>query len=253
MRFAGKSVLVTGAGRGLGAAIAVAFAREGASVALASRTLDELEETAAAIREEGGRAIARRTDVRKEAEVEALVDATVAEFGRLDVAVSNAGAFVHAARFPRLAEAEWDEALQVNLKGPWLVAKHASPHMTEDGCILNVTTGLAHASVSHDGTRFPSVPYAPYSIAKAALEDLTRVLAERVRPRVNAVNPGVVRTAMSNGLGLEPQAVTPVFLWLASDEARDVRGRVILARDWLAEHPEARPPRPKRVLPPVDG
>lgn len=250
MQFEGKSVLVTGAGRGLGAAIARAFAEEGAAVALASRTTDELEETAAAIREEGGRAIVRRTDVRKEADVEALVEATVAEFGRLDVAVNNAGAFVHAARFPRLPESEWDEALQVNLKGPWLVAKHASPHMTEDSTILNVTSGLAHASVARDGNgaRFPSVPYAPYSIAKAAVEDLTRVLAERVRPRVNAVNPGVVRTAMSNGLGLEPEAVTPVFLWLASPAAKEVRGRIILAREWLADHPEARRPRPKRVV-----
>ena len=184
----GKVALVTGGGRGLGAALVKAFAAEGAAVVAAARTRADVAAVAYDVESAGGRALAVAADVRREDDAAALVARTVKELGRLDVVVNNAGAFVHAARFPRLDVAEWDEAFDTNLKAPWLVAKHAAPHMDASGSIVNVTSGLAHVQYAPGAPRTASVPYAPYSIAKAALEDLTRVLAARVRPRVRSLS-----------------------------------------------------------------
>ncbi|MHB8585314.1 MAG: SDR family NAD(P)-dependent oxidoreductase [Thermoplasmatota archaeon] len=219
--FDGKTVLVTGAGKGLGAAIAAAFAKAGASVALCARTLPQVEGVARAIERAGGTAAAFRCDVRSEPEVEALLAGVVERFGGLDVVVNNAGVFVHAARWPRASEASWDEAFDTNVKGPWLVAKHAAPHMPDGAVIINVTSGLA---------RGPSAGYAPYSVSKAALEALTRSLAAALpNLRVNCVNPGVVRTDMSNGLGLPADVVAPAFVWLAGGDAAGATGKVFHA------------------------
>lgn len=221
----GKVAIVTGSGRGLGAAIARAYAAEGAAVVVTSRTLENVTHVSADIKAKGGRVLPLQGDVRNEENVQRLVQAAHDWFGRLDVVVNNAAMFVHAARFPRMSEAAWDEAWDTNVKGAWLMAKHASPRMSREGSFINITSGLA---------REPSAAYAPYSLTKSALEDLTYVLARQLPQRVNAVNPGVVRTAMSNGLGLDPERVTPVFVHLASDESKDVTGQLLDADDFLA-------------------
>lgn len=218
---AGRVAIVTGAGRGLGAAVATSFARAGARVAVCARHAAEIEGVADAIRRAGGEAIAVTCDVRREADVERLVAETVRAFGRLDVVVNNAGVFAHAARWPRASEKAWDEAMDTNVKGAWLVAKHATAVIAEGGVVINVTSGLA---------RGPSPAYAPYSVSKAALEALTKSIAAALpHVRVNALNPGVVRTDMSNGLGLPPEVVAPAFVWLASDEAKGITGQVLHA------------------------
>lgn len=214
-----RTVLVTGAGRGLGHAVARAFAQAGDRVVLAARTPAEIEKAAEALRLEGREALGIPCDVRRETDVERLVREALAAFGSLDVVVNNAGVFAHAARWPRASVEAWDAAMDTNVKGAWLVTKHASLHLPKGGVVINVTSGLA---------RGPSPAYAPYSVSKAALEALTRSIALALPElRVNALNPGVVRTDMSNGLGLPAETVAPAFLWLAGPEAKGITGQVL--------------------------
>jgi NAD(P)-dependent dehydrogenase (short-subunit alcohol dehydrogenase family) len=166
--------------------------------------------------------------VRSEDDVRRTIDGIASRFGRLDVVVNNAGVFVHAARWPDASEEAWDVAFDTNVKGAWLVVKHATGLLRDGGVVINVTSGLA---------RGPSAAYAPYSVTKAALEALTRSLASALpHLRVNCLNPGVVRTGMSNGLGLPPDVVAPAFVWLAGPESPMVSGRVFHADEIRSRH-----------------
>ena len=180
----GRTVLVTGAGRGIGRAIALAASREGATVVLASRTAEQLEEVTGAVAAEGGRAIAVPTDVRKREEVERLVARAVEETGRLDAVVSNAGVFVWKP-LEALAEEEWDRVLDTNLKAAYLLARAALPELKKSrGRILNVA--------SIHGTAGDANVVA-HCAAKFGLVGMTKALALELRPHgvsVNALCPG---------------------------------------------------------------
>ena len=193
-RFNRQTVLITGAGTGLGRAIALAFAAEGASVVAAGRTAGTLAETVALIRKQGGTAAAITADVTRSAEVRALVRQTVEQFGGLDVAVNNAGVFRGGQPVAELPEDDWRTLLDINVTGVLLSMQAELDHMRahSGGAIVNISSNLgAHV-------RLPGV--AGYLATKAAVSALTRAAAiDHIQDgvRINAVSPGASDTSMS--------------------------------------------------------
>ena len=187
----GRAALVTGAGRGIGAATALRLAADGADVAVLDLHEKDTEETVAAIRAAGGRAIGIGGDVAVTEQAEAAVERVVAEFGRIDVLVNNAGITRDNLLF-KMTDEDWDAVLGVHLRGPFLLSRAAQRHMTQQryGRIVNVS------STSALGNR----GQANYSAAKAGVQGFTRTLAIELGPfgiRVNAVAPGFIESAMT--------------------------------------------------------
>ena len=185
--------LITGGGRGIGAATADVLARKGAQVIVAGRTESELAETVARLRGAGLRGSAQVLDVADEAAVDAAFAAIAAEFGRLDILVNNAARLI-SGPFATLVMHDWDELMAVNLRGAVLCARQAFRLMAErGGAIVNVSSlgGIANTE------KFPG--YAAYTVSKFALTGLTEALAAEGKDcgiRVNGVAPGAVDTAM---------------------------------------------------------
>jgi NAD(P)-dependent dehydrogenase (short-subunit alcohol dehydrogenase family) len=244
----GRVVIVTGAGRGIGRAHALAFARAGARVvvndlgtSLAGESGGDspAELVVAEIRAAGGEAIANRADVADFAQAGALVETAVASFGGLDVLVNNAG-FVRDRMFVSTSEAEWDAVIRVHLKGHFCVASHACAHwrarakagQAVDARIVNTSSGAGLQG---------SVGQSAYSAAKAGIAALTLVQAvELARYGItsNAIAPSA-RTRMTEEVfrdmmaapasgfdAMAPENVSPLVVWLGSAESREVTGRV---------------------------
>ncbi|MFD8709074.1 SDR family NAD(P)-dependent oxidoreductase [Streptomyces anulatus] len=194
-RFTGKAVLVTGAGSGIGRAVALAFAAEGASVVAAGRTAASLDETVALIEKEGGSAVAVTADVTRSEDVRTLVRRTVEHFGSLDVAVNNAGVFRGGAPVADLPEDDWRTLLDINVTGVFLALQAEIARMREQptgGAIVNIASNLGAHS------RIPGV--AGYLTTKAAVSALTRAAAlDHIADgiHINAVSPGATATTMS--------------------------------------------------------
>lgn len=247
----GKVALVTGASRGIGRAIALTLAEAGATVAVASRTIEDLEAVASEIERIYGRpALPLRMDVSRADEVNAAAERLVDEFGRIDILVNNAGISPTYTRAINLSEEEWRRTLDVNLTGTFLVCQAIGRHMIEmrQGSVINV------GSI---GSRVGLPRLAAYCASKAGIEALTRVLAlEWVEygVRVNAVGPGFVTTEMTAGLRGnpylrevllkqtpvgrfgEPDDVSGAVLYLASDASRFVTGQILFVDGgWLAQ------------------
>lgn len=212
--------MITGAGRGIGRAVAERFAAEGARVALLARSERELEETAEAVREAGGTAVVVPCDLTDAEQVADVSRRCVGAFPTIHVLVNNAGVYEGLGRAVRTTVDDFDRTMAVNVRAPWLLVKHLAPHMARDGSIINVTSGLA---------RGPATGYFPYSLSKWALEGLSAQLAAELPQRVNTVDPGLVATRMSGFAGKEPNQVTEVFVYLASEESRGVTGQVLAA------------------------
>ncbi len=251
MKLTDRVAIVTGGGRGIGRAIALRFAAEGAAVVLAATGRDALEETAAEIRGAGGRALTSVTDVADEAAVTRLIASTLAGFGRLDVLVNNAGIAGPTAPIVELDRADWDRTLAINVTGAFLCSKHAVPHMIARGSgrVINITSiaGLIGYALR-----------SPYAVSKWGMIALTRSLAIEVGEHgitVNAIAPGAVRgerveAVIRNraaALGraqdeierefyveptalkrmIDPEEIAATALYLASDEARSITGETI--------------------------
>jgi NAD(P)-dependent dehydrogenase (short-subunit alcohol dehydrogenase family) len=246
----GKVALITGAGRGLGAALAGAFAAAGARVVLCDQHGAAAEAGARQIREQGGAASGQECDVRNAAQVQALIDAAVAEFGALDVLVNNAGINI-----PKPAEEleleEWSRILDVNLTGTFICCRAAGRAMLRQGvgCIINICSVHGHVgSYVHQA--------AANNASKAGVVNLTRSLAlewgER-GVRVNGISPGPLRTELMAArlanpeyvrktmerMALKrvgrPEDVVGAALFLASPAAAWITGQVLAVDGgWLA-------------------
>ncbi|MBI4611897.1 MAG: SDR family oxidoreductase [Candidatus Rokubacteria bacterium] len=228
---AGKVAVITGAGRGIGRAVAVAYAREGAALALCSRTGEELRSTAAEGDRLGAKVLALPTDVSQLDEAVAFVDAALKTFGRLDVLVNNAGVAHAQVGLLECPVEEWDRVLAVNLRGAYLVARAVAPHMVRQrrGSIINVSSWLGRDTLNGWGA---------YGVSKWGLEGLTRYLALELKPsrvRVNSVSPGYVATKMTNYGGAQPESVVDLFVYLASDASNGLTGQALDVETWRRE------------------
>ena len=193
----GQTALVTGASRGLGRAIALAFGKAGANVACVARSADKLKETVDAVVAAGGVAEAFTCDVSQSSSVDEVVDKVVARFGGLQILVNNAG-ITRDTLLPRMEDAQWDEVINTNLRGVFLFARAASRVMMSAryGRIINM------ASVS--GAVIGNPGQANYSASKAALHGFTRTVARELGGRkitVNAIAPGFIESDMTAALG----------------------------------------------------
>lgn len=183
-----KIAVITGAGRGIGRAIALAYAQEGAQVVLAARSVEALQETQAELARLGGTGIVLPTDISDPNAVEALVTQTLARFGRIDILVNNSGIGGPSAPLWEIAPSEWEETFKVNVTGTYLCCRAFLPHMIKQrsGCIVIIG--------SMTGKR-PLLNRTPYAASKMALVGLARTLAWETGPyniRVNVISPGPV-------------------------------------------------------------
>jgi NAD(P)-dependent dehydrogenase (short-subunit alcohol dehydrogenase family) len=193
-RLENKVAFITGAGRGIGRAIAHKMAHEGARVALAEIDIESAQSAAEELLKQDCQALAIQADITSETEIQAAVSQIRERFGRIDILVNNAGkTFYYDAT--TMSEADWDNAMNVDVKGAWLCCKHILPSMitSKAGSIINIAS--VHARITAPG-------HFPYAAAKSALVGLTRNLALDYAPyniRVNAICPGWVRTALVQG------------------------------------------------------
>ncbi|MGH8971776.1 MAG: SDR family NAD(P)-dependent oxidoreductase [Acidimicrobiia bacterium] len=224
----GRVALVTGGSRGLGREMVRAFARAGADVVITSRKLGACRELAAEVtRDTGRRALAHACHVGRWAELEGLLDAAWAEFGRLDILVNNAGLSPLYDRPADITEDLWDKVLAVNLKGPFRLCALAGPRMAEagGGSIINVSSVAAVR---------PGPDVIPYAAAKAGLNAITVAFAHAFGPsvRVNCIMAGPFRTDISKAWQAETlQSLTRLALGRAGDPSEIVGAALYLAGD----------------------
>ena len=191
----GKVVVITGASSGLGEATARLLSAQGATVVLGARRVERIEALADELRRGGGRALALQTDVTRSAEVQALADAAIREFGRIDVMINNAG-LMPSSPLERLKIDDWDRMIDVNIKGVLYGIAAVLPHMTErkSGHIVNVSSVAGHRVRA--GT-------AVYSSTKHAVRVLTEGLRQEVKPygiRTTIISPGAVATELPDSI-----------------------------------------------------
>ena len=264
MKLDGQVAVITGAGRGIGRAIALAYAREGARMALAARSELELEETVSSVSEQGAEAIAVPTDITSHIATEGLAQRTVERFGRIDVLVNNAGISGPIGPLQDNDIAEWVDTINVNLTGTFLVCRAVIPVMLRQGKgrIINLSgAGAANAWSNMSA----------YCSSKVAVVRLTEVLAQELEGKgitVNALGPGSVHTSMwdkmtedaaeagadfihelglrvTSGGGASIDDCAELGVWLASEESGALTGRMISA---AADDFRSLPPRIPEIM-----
>ena len=246
MNLTGRVAIVTGAGRGLGKAISIAFELSGANVTLFSLLKNELDDVSADLDKLGGEYLLHAGDTTDQQEVESVVEETMNRFGRIDILVNNAG-IIGPARFLEDAlPSQWKQTLDINLTGCYLFCRNVLPSMVSHGSgkIINIVSGLG---------QMPFPRFCAYSVSKAGLIQLTRSLSEELKPfniQVNAVDPGLMDTAIGSdiramgpdvlGEGLynqmieykeqgilkEPKGVADLVAFLASSDSGDMTGHI---------------------------
>lgn len=236
-RLVGRVALVTGGSRGIGKAIALAFAREGAKVFIVARGKEDLEATVEEILRAGGQAQGKVADLSKVRDVKRLVREVIRSLGTIHILVNNASLLGPRETLARYSLADWEQVVRVNLTGLFMITKEVLGVMVprDEGTIINVSSGVGRVGKARWGA---------YSASKFGVEGFTQVLAEELKGshiRVNAVNPGGTRTQMraeaypdEDPMTLpHPDEITDVFVYLAAEESRDVTGKSLDARDWL--------------------
>jgi glucose 1-dehydrogenase len=250
----GKTVLVTGASSGIGAAVALRFAQEGARVAINHRGPAELDDARKVLAEIGGHGVLIQADIAREAEVQAMIATAVTEFGRLDILINNAG--IQKPSPSHLIDmTDFDRVLDVNLRGTFVCCRETIRHFLSrqgGGVIVNNTS--VHEMIPKPG-------YLPYAVSKSGLEGLTRTLALEYADRgirVNSVGPGATVTPINDawienpaarqiveshipmGRAAQASEIAAVFAFLASDEASYITGQTVFACGGLTLYPEFR-------------
>ncbi|TRW15304.1 SDR family NAD(P)-dependent oxidoreductase [Glacieibacterium frigidum] len=238
-RFTGKIAFVTGAASGIGRATAIAFAAEGARVAILDRTEEALGETAAAITRAGGEALVIACDVSQPEQVAAAVARVVATFGRLDIAFNNAGVENKAAPVAEIELEEWDRIIDINLRGTFVCMKHELAQMVRQGggVIVNTSSGAGIRGVA-GGASYAASKHAIIGLTKSAALDYAKQ-----NIRVNAVLPGNIETPMMDrftggdiqkAIDLEPvgrlekpEEIADAVLWMSADLGAFVTGAAI--------------------------
>ena len=249
MKLDNKTAIVTGARRGIGRAIALALAKEGANVVVSDVSQEDCQKVATEIEGIGRRGLALKCNVTSKAEVEGMVRATVAEFGRVDILVNNAG-IISFKPFLELTEEDWDNTLNVNLKGQFLCAQAAAKEMAKNkwGRIINI------ASISSGGCGIAFPLIAHYTASKGGVMALTEALALELTSKginVNAICPGAIDTDMAKGtkesgqleqvllripkgrLG-QPEDIANLDVFLVSEESDYISGAaIVIDGGWL--------------------
>lgn len=237
-KLSNKVAIVTGAGRGIGAGCALAFAEMGADVVCAARTPSQLDEVAGKIRALGRRALTVPCDVNERPQLEELVKQAIGEFGRIDVVVNNAGGWPPQA-FLRTSQKSFEDAFRFNVTSAFLLSRFAIPHMLDGdgGAIVNISSAAG---------RFAQAGFVAYGTAKAALSFMTRCLALEFAPRVrvNAIAVGATETTalapfLNDELRGKMESMTPMrrlgtvedialgALYLASPASSWVTGKIL--------------------------
>jgi NAD(P)-dependent dehydrogenase (short-subunit alcohol dehydrogenase family) len=250
LEFAGKVALITGGSSGIGKATAIAFSRAGAKVVIAARTMDKGAEVAAEINNTDGDCLFVKTDVSSASDVENLIDQTIRRYGRIDCAVNNA-AIEGQKQFLDWTEAEWDETIDINLKGVWLCMKGEIPHMLKQGggAIVNISSVAGLIG-------FPL--HGPYVAAKHGVLGLTKSASMEFAKqgvRVNTVCPGVILTPMLEKGFIDnkenatlaanmtpmarfgrPEELAAAVLWLCSDQSTFTTGITLSVDGGWTQH-----------------
>ena len=230
----GKVALVTGASQGLGRALALAYAKEDASLVVNSRSEEGIRPVAEEVEGLGAEVLAVAADVSRGEDARRLVDEAAGRFGGVDVLVNNAGLLGPRVAIEEYPEEEWRRVIDANLTGPYLVTKAAIPQLREGASIINVVSG-----VSVEGR----AEWGAYSVSKFGVEGLSQILAAELEGRgirSNAVDPGGMRTGMRAAAypeedpmtRISPEENTAVFLYLASDESKGVTGKRFKAQEF---------------------
>jgi len=235
-RLSGKIALITGASRGIGAAVAERLAREGAHLVLTGRTVGGLEETDDRVRAAGGSATLVPFDLREFIKIDELAAALYERYGRLDILVGNAGEFGVFSPLGHIDPALWSEIVDLNLTANWRLIRAMDPLLrtAEHGRAVFVTTALAREALPY---------YGPYAVSKGALEAMVRIYAgevARTRIRANLLDPGIVRTRLrarifpgeNPATVPSPESIADAFLPLVLEEC-ERNGEIIAAADLM--------------------
>jgi 3-oxoacyl-[acyl-carrier protein] reductase len=249
MKLSDKTAIVTGGRRGMGRAIALALAREGANVVVSDISQEDCQKVVDEIKRMGRKGLALKCDVSSSDDVEKMVKRTVAEFGRVDILVNNAG-IIDFKPFLELTDEDWDKILNVNLKGQFFCARAAARVMVKNkwGRIINT------ASISSGGCGIAFPLIAHYTVSKGGVMALTKALALELTPQginVNAICPGAIDTDMAKGvkeggqlaqvlaripkgrLG-QPEDIASLAVFLASEESDYISGAaIVIDGGWL--------------------
>ncbi|MFB5663111.1 3-oxoacyl-ACP reductase FabG [Alteribacillus sp. HJP-4] len=238
MRLQHKTAIITGAARGIGAAAADKFVREGAKVVLVDLHLEDVLKTASILQEKGGEVLALQGDVTSKQDTEAIVSKAISHFEDIHILVNNAG-ITSDAQLLKMEEEQWDQVINVNLKGVFLMTKALAPHMKQKnrGVILNASSVVG---------MYGNFGQTNYAATKAGLNGMTKSWAKelgRYQIRVNSVAPGFILSPMTEKMPEKvlqtmkeksvlqdlgrPEDIADAYAFLASDEARFITGTVL--------------------------